>query len=101
MKKNYAIACCPAVFGLLLLTAAHLDIYLYGKGIISVRQAIGHEALYFLLGVVSALAVFALSIKWLVTRKWLLACFGFISATGFFVFFILAGESGAAILHAT
>lgn len=95
------IALSPGLTGLGLYGMALLDIALFKSGDISARQAIGHELLFFIFGLLATLFVIARIGFWLKDRKFKLFGLGIVSVLAFFWFFSLAGEQGAAILNAT
>lgn len=101
MQKEILIACSPTFWGFMLMLIARIDLYLFEKGSLSARQAIAHEALFFLLGLGSVVVVMGFSWRWLFAKNWLVVGLGLLGSLGFFFFLALAGKNGAAILNAT
>ena len=101
MQKEVLMALSPTLWGGLLWIVTQIDLYLFAQGSITARQAIGHEALFFIFGLGSTLIVFVLCLKWLFAKHWLFAGLGLPGIFGFFLFLALTAKSGAAILNAT
>jgi hypothetical protein len=101
MKKELFLIILPGICGLLLLVISQIDLYFFGERIITARQAVGHEIIFFLGGLCSSLILFVLSIKWLFSNRWKQALIGVTSSLSFCIFFMIAGANGAAILNAT
>jgi len=89
----------PAVCGLLLVVTAGLDGVLFDRGVITGRQAVGHEMVFLLSGFLGLFAQLYFAVKWLLAKRWrpillslasgmaFLACLGVISALGAATFY--------------
>ena len=80
----------PMTCAVCLLGVSILDIYLFKQHIITARQAIGHELVFYLVGVGSFIVQIAASIRWLLSKKYKLALFSTLTVIAFFVFILIA-----------
>lgn len=101
MKKTYIALFLPALFGVLLLGLALINLNLYEAGSITVRKMLALELPVVILGLISSLIVSVVSFIWLLKKQWKLFFFSLISVFVFLLCFTIAGSQGGAFLNAT
>ena len=100
-KKEIALLLTPAIAGLLFIALFFADHALFKNGIISVRQAIGHELLLFFMGLVITITVFFVAMKGLLQKQWLPTIIGSVSIVAFWLCIMFSASQGAAMFYAT
>ena len=101
MPNGDRVVLVPLILGLVLLVVAKFDLWLFGEGYVGVRTLLTWELAIVVLGLVSAIMVALLSVVFLLRKRWVLAFGAMMSASSFFVSFLIGGEIGAAYLNAT
>lgn len=100
-KKEIFLILTPFIVGPLFIVTVYINHALFDNQIINARQAIGHEMLYFLTGLISLLIQVPLVIRWLFKKQWKPALLCVISAIVFWASIMFGGLQGAAIFYAT
>lgn len=97
-KKEIFIIAAPLISGVLFVAAVYINHILFDNQLINARQAVGHEILFFLTGLVIILVQLPLVIKWLINKQWKPALLCIISAIIFFVCIMFGGSQGKSVV---
>jgi len=100
-KKEIILISTPIISGGLFIAAVFINHILFDSQIINARQAIGHEMLFILIGLIALLIQPPLAIKWLFQKQWKPASLCVASAIIFWVSILFGGSQGAALFYAT
>ena len=100
-KKEIALMLTPIIFGLLFVATVFIDHALFKSQVITARQAIGHEMLFFLIGFLATIIQLPIAIMWLFKKRWKSALLCIASAAVFWASIIFGALQGAAMFCAT
>jgi len=101
LRRELILITAPAICGVLLLATSQLDLYLFEQGVITAREAVGYELVFFVAGFVAIFVQLLFGIRWLWGKRWKPLVQSILSTITFLILFVIAGVNGAAILNAT
>jgi len=100
-RKELLLLLLPIICGMLFVTAVFLNQLFFKNQIISTRQAIGYEFIFFLLGFIVTAIQLAFATKCLFNKQWKLVFLCLSSTLLFWAMIIFGRSQGAALFYAT
>jgi len=101
IKKEIILISTPFISGVLFIATVFINHGLFDSQIINARQAIGHEMIVFIIGLIALLFLLPLATRWLFKKQWKAALLCVTSAIIFWASIMFGGSQGAAIFYAT